>query len=185
MYHNVCRYEYLTFQTYIYLHNWHIVVTNNNQSEYAFLFPFSIYFWYDYKVQGFRRRKVMCINVTKVFAHLTWCLAYMIHMANLSIWHLAVTFNFDLFQGQICFRGPIFPQLACCITSLMISCQGLSIPKCYWQGFPYQIWLLLQHWPYSRQTEVRDTCYLLQMPVLKAAKLKPKCPYYYLYDRSQ
>ena len=43
MYHNVCRYEYLTFQTDIHLHNWHIFVTNNSQSEYAFLFPFSIF----------------------------------------------------------------------------------------------------------------------------------------------
>ena len=42
MYHNVCRYEFSTFQTDIHLHNWHIFVTNNNQSEYAFLFPFSI-----------------------------------------------------------------------------------------------------------------------------------------------
>ena len=38
MYHNVFRYE-----TEIHLHNKYIFDTNNNQSEYAFLFPFSIY----------------------------------------------------------------------------------------------------------------------------------------------
>ena len=45
MYHNVFKYEYLTFQTQIHLHEQYIFVidTNNIQSEYAFLFPFSIY----------------------------------------------------------------------------------------------------------------------------------------------
>ena len=43
MYHTVCRYEYLTFQTEIYLHNLYNFDTNNNQSEYAIIFPFSIY----------------------------------------------------------------------------------------------------------------------------------------------
>ena len=43
MYHNVFRYEYLTFQTQIYLHKQYIFGTNIIQSEYALLFPFSIY----------------------------------------------------------------------------------------------------------------------------------------------
>ena len=43
MYHNVFRYEYLTFQTQIYLHKQYIFDTNIIQSEYALLFPFSIY----------------------------------------------------------------------------------------------------------------------------------------------
>ena len=43
MYHNVFRYEYLTFQTHIQLHKQYIIDTNIIQSEYAFLFPFSIY----------------------------------------------------------------------------------------------------------------------------------------------
>ena len=42
MYHNVFRYEYLTFQTQIHLHKQYICDTNIIQSEYAFLFPFSI-----------------------------------------------------------------------------------------------------------------------------------------------
>ena len=43
MYHNtVFRYEYLTFQTQIHLHKQAIFHTNIIQSEYAFLFPFSI-----------------------------------------------------------------------------------------------------------------------------------------------
>ena len=42
MFHNVCRYEYLTFQTDIFSHIKYIFDTNDNQSEYAFLFPFSI-----------------------------------------------------------------------------------------------------------------------------------------------
>ena len=42
MYHNVFRYEYLTFQTQIPLHKQYIFDINNIQSEYAFLFPFSI-----------------------------------------------------------------------------------------------------------------------------------------------
>ena len=42
MYHNVFRYEYLTFQTKIYLHKQYIFDTNIIQSEYALLFPFSI-----------------------------------------------------------------------------------------------------------------------------------------------
>ena len=42
MYHNVFRYEYLTFQTQIYLHKQYIFDTNIIQSEYALLFPFSI-----------------------------------------------------------------------------------------------------------------------------------------------
>ena len=42
MYHNVFRYEYLTFQTRIHLHKQYIFETNIIQSEYAFLFPFSI-----------------------------------------------------------------------------------------------------------------------------------------------
>ena len=42
MYHNVFKYEYLTFQTQIYLHKQYIVDTNIIQSEYALLFPFSI-----------------------------------------------------------------------------------------------------------------------------------------------
>ena len=42
MYHNVVRYEYLTFQTQNHLHKQNIFDTNNIQSEYAFLFPFSI-----------------------------------------------------------------------------------------------------------------------------------------------
>ena len=46
MYHNVFRYEYLTFQTQIYLHKQYIFDTNIIQSEYALLFPFSILFIY-------------------------------------------------------------------------------------------------------------------------------------------
>ena len=42
MYHNVFRYEYLTFQTQIYLHKQYICDTIIIQSEYALLFPFSI-----------------------------------------------------------------------------------------------------------------------------------------------
>ena len=42
MYHNVFRYEYLTFQTQIYLHKQYILDTNIIQSEYALLFTFSI-----------------------------------------------------------------------------------------------------------------------------------------------
>ena len=42
MYHNVFRYEYLTFQTQIYLHKQYIFDKNIIQSEYALLFPFSI-----------------------------------------------------------------------------------------------------------------------------------------------
>ena len=44
IYHNVFRYEYLTFQTQIHLHKQYIFDTNIIQSEYAFRFPFSIYF---------------------------------------------------------------------------------------------------------------------------------------------
>ena len=47
MYHNVFRYEYLTFQTQIPFHNSYIFDNNNIQSEYAFLFSFQyihIYF---------------------------------------------------------------------------------------------------------------------------------------------
>ena len=43
MFHNVFRYEYLTFQTQIHLHKQYIFDTNIIQSEYVFLFPFSIY----------------------------------------------------------------------------------------------------------------------------------------------
>ena len=43
IYHNVFRYEYLTFQTQISLHKQYISDTNNIQSEYAFPFPFSIH----------------------------------------------------------------------------------------------------------------------------------------------
>ena len=43
MNHDVFRYEYLTFQTQIHLHKQYIFDTNILQSEYAFLFPFSIY----------------------------------------------------------------------------------------------------------------------------------------------
>ena len=43
MCHNAFRYEYLTFQTHIHLHKQYIFDTNIIQSEYAFLFPFSIY----------------------------------------------------------------------------------------------------------------------------------------------
>ena len=43
MYRNVFRYEYLTFQTQIHLHKQYIFDTNIIQSEYAYLFPFSIY----------------------------------------------------------------------------------------------------------------------------------------------
>ena len=43
MYHSVFRYEYLTFQTHIYLHKQYIFDTNIIHSEYALLFPFSIY----------------------------------------------------------------------------------------------------------------------------------------------
>ena len=42
MYHNMFRYEYLTFQTQIHLYKQYIFDTNNIQSKYAFLFPFSI-----------------------------------------------------------------------------------------------------------------------------------------------
>ena len=48
MYHNVFRYEYLTFQTQIHLHKQYIFDTNITHREYAFLFLFSIYsllFW--------------------------------------------------------------------------------------------------------------------------------------------
>ena len=43
MYHNVFRYDNLTFQLQIPLHKQYISDTNNIQSEYAFLFPFSIF----------------------------------------------------------------------------------------------------------------------------------------------
>ena len=43
MYQNVFRYAYLTFQTQIHLYKQYIFDTNIIQSEYAFLFPFSIY----------------------------------------------------------------------------------------------------------------------------------------------
>ena len=43
MYHNVFWYECLTFQTQIYLHKQYIFDTNIIQSEYALLFPFSIF----------------------------------------------------------------------------------------------------------------------------------------------
>ena len=43
MYHNMFTYKYLTFQTQIHLHKQYIFDTNNIQSEYAFLFPFSIF----------------------------------------------------------------------------------------------------------------------------------------------
>ena len=42
MYYNMVRYEYLTFQTQIYLHKQYIFDTNIIQSQYALLFPFSI-----------------------------------------------------------------------------------------------------------------------------------------------
>ena len=42
MYHNMFRYEYVTFQTQIHLHKQYSFATNIIQSEYAFLFPFSI-----------------------------------------------------------------------------------------------------------------------------------------------
>ena len=40
------RYKYLTFQTQIYLHKQYIFDTNIIQSEYALLFPFSIYIFH-------------------------------------------------------------------------------------------------------------------------------------------
>ena len=43
MHHFVFRYEYFTFQTQIHLHKQCIFDTNIIQSEYAFLFPFSIF----------------------------------------------------------------------------------------------------------------------------------------------
>ena len=43
MYHNVFRYAYLTFQTQNHLYKQYIVDTSIIQSEYAFLFPFSIH----------------------------------------------------------------------------------------------------------------------------------------------
>ena len=43
MYHNLFWYEFLTFQTQIYLHKQYIFDTNIIQCEYALLFPFSIY----------------------------------------------------------------------------------------------------------------------------------------------
>ena len=43
MYHILFRYEYFTFQTQLYLHKQYIFDTNIIQSEYALLFPFSIY----------------------------------------------------------------------------------------------------------------------------------------------
>ena len=46
MYHNVFRYEYLTFQTQIHLHKQYIFDTNIIQSEYALLFPFSIQYFF-------------------------------------------------------------------------------------------------------------------------------------------
>ena len=42
MYHNMFWYEYLTFQTHIYLHKQYVFDTNIIQTEYALLFPFSI-----------------------------------------------------------------------------------------------------------------------------------------------
>ena len=42
MYHNVFRYEYLTFQTQINLHKQYIFYANNIQSKNAILFSFSI-----------------------------------------------------------------------------------------------------------------------------------------------
>ena len=42
MYHILFIYEYLTFQTQIYLHKQYIFDTNSIQSDYAILFPFSI-----------------------------------------------------------------------------------------------------------------------------------------------
>ena len=43
MHHNVFRYEYLTFQTQIYLHKQYIFDANIIQSEYALLFFLSVY----------------------------------------------------------------------------------------------------------------------------------------------
>ena len=48
MYHNVFRYDYLTFLTQIYLHKQYIFDSNIIQSEYALLFPFSIYIVFVY-----------------------------------------------------------------------------------------------------------------------------------------
>ena len=50
MYQNVFRYEYLTFQTQIYLHKQYIFDTNIIQSEYALLFPFSILYMFVYHI---------------------------------------------------------------------------------------------------------------------------------------
>ena len=64
MYHNVFRYEYLTFQTQIYLHKQYIFVANIIQSEYALLFPFSISYSYYllHKYTNFSFSSV-CINI--------------------------------------------------------------------------------------------------------------------------
>ena len=51
MYQNVFRYEYLTFQTQIYLHKQYIFDTNIIQSEYALLFPFNIHIYFCIKLQ--------------------------------------------------------------------------------------------------------------------------------------
>ena len=71
MYHNVFRYEYLTFQTQIHLHKQYIFVTNIIQSEYAFLFPFSIYGKYSYfAVKSFPYNKFWPAFVNVVISYL-------------------------------------------------------------------------------------------------------------------
>ena len=65
MYHNVFRYEYLTIQTQIHLHKLYIFDTNIIQSEYAFLFPFSIY----YKTHFFRQTFQYALNVKYLISY--------------------------------------------------------------------------------------------------------------------
>ena len=55
MYHNVFIYEYLTFQTQTHLPKQYIFDTNIIQSEYAFLFPFSIYSFYIISLKRLRK----------------------------------------------------------------------------------------------------------------------------------
>ena len=64
MYHNVFRYEYLTFQTQIHLHKQYIFHTNTIQSEYAFLFLFNI-FQYKNTYWHFCNEKMLpCLSTT-------------------------------------------------------------------------------------------------------------------------
>ena len=67
MYHNVFRYEYLTFQTQIYLRKQYIFDTNIIQSEYALLFPFSIiYSFVQMKRSTYTYQNTCCLKILQV-----------------------------------------------------------------------------------------------------------------------